>query len=227
MAPTLPGVATDFVREIARHLAAVRRTAMRLVEAAPGDASSPTDLAHIVARITRAQAVARQFVAFSRSRLRQPEPLRIADVLGSYRSMLRRAAGSPIRLTIVPPEPESMAVVATREGFGRVLMWLVGAATEALPFGGTVTIHAVDTRVEGLTPPSHTAVQTRAGAGEPTIHVQVAVTGFRLRSLRAPTPIEPVLAPWGASVTVEQPENGRGAYTVSFRPVEPRPPAVE
>jgi two-component system cell cycle sensor histidine kinase/response regulator CckA len=88
----------------------------------------------------RAAALVSQLLAFSRKQTMQPKVLALGDVVGELAQMLRRLVGEGITLN-VEREPDLWAVHADEAQLGNAIINLVVNARDAMPSGGTVTIH--------------------------------------------------------------------------------------
>jgi len=95
----------------------------------------------------RATALTRQLLAFSRKQMLRPVSLNLNSVVRSTERMLRRILGEDIQV-ILNLAPDLDVVCADPSQFEQVLMNLVVNARDAMPKGGTLTIH---TKNEHLT----------------------------------------------------------------------------
>jgi two-component system cell cycle sensor histidine kinase/response regulator CckA len=91
----------------------------------------------------RAAALVSQLLAFSRKQTMQPKVLALGDVVGELAQMLRRLVGEGITLN-VEREPELWSVHADEAQLGNAIINLVVNARDAMPSGGTVTIHTAN-----------------------------------------------------------------------------------
>ncbi|MFA4993800.1 MAG: ATP-binding protein [Bdellovibrionales bacterium] len=105
----------------------------------PGDQSF-NDIMQIKQNGNRAANLVRQLLAFSRQQTMQPKILSLADVLSELTNLLRRLIGAQIRLEMV--HGRDVGLVKVDQGqLEQVIINLVVNARDAMPNGGTVTIH--------------------------------------------------------------------------------------
>jgi PAS domain S-box-containing protein len=105
------------------------------------------DLEQIHGAGTRAAALTRQLLAFSRQQIMKPTVLDLNAVIENMRAILPRLIGEHIALMIVPARPLG-SVLADPGQIEQVILNLAVNARDAMPDGGTLTIETRD--VEGL-----------------------------------------------------------------------------
>ena len=88
----------------------------------------------------RAAALTDQLLAFSRRKVLQPKVFDVNTVVADFERMLRRIAGEQIKI-VVRPASALWRVRADPGEIGRALMNLCLNARDAMPAGGTLTIH--------------------------------------------------------------------------------------
>jgi signal transduction histidine kinase len=175
-------VAPQFVVEIDRLIADVHRAVNGALERTDTLDPRIRELRHALDGVRQARQVTQQFLAFSRSRLRTPEWLKLAGVLEALRPMLEQLAGESICLSIEPVSAR-LQVHAPPEGLARVLMTMVADAAEALPVGGTI------------------AIGTSAAASEPGLFVlTVRPAGFGQQPLPEPADHDAIVASWDGAL---------------------------
>src|SRR5947209_867535 len=91
----------------------------------------------------RAASLTRQLLAFSRRQMLVPEMIDLNSLITSLSQMLRRVIGEDIEL-ILRLEPNLGAVTADPGQVQQVIMNLVVNARDAMPRGGTLTIHTAN-----------------------------------------------------------------------------------
>jgi two-component system cell cycle sensor histidine kinase/response regulator CckA len=97
------------------------------------------DLEEIRKAGTRAAALTRQLLAFSRRQVLQPKRVNLNDIVGGIERMLRRLIGEDIELTTVTAA-ELPAVLVDPGQIEQVIMNLAVNARDAMPRGGKLTI---------------------------------------------------------------------------------------
>lgn len=89
----------------------------------------------------RAVSMTRQLLAFSRMQVLQPQVLDLNSIIGDMGKMLPRLIGEHIEY-VFAPDPKLSAVKADPGQIEQVLMNLAVNARDAMPNGGTLTVHA-------------------------------------------------------------------------------------
>jgi PAS domain S-box-containing protein len=144
--------------------------------------SARHDVDQVLAAATRAGALTRQLLAFSRQQVLQPRILDLNAVIAGLGPMLGRLIGSDIRLRTVAAVGLG-AVKADPHQMEQVLVNLVVNARDAMPHGGSITIETSDAELDAAYAADHDGVQpgsyvmlavTDSGIGmEPTIQSQI------------------------------------------------------
>ena len=105
----------------------------------PGDPEFPQLIEDINDAATRAAALTRQLLTFSRKQPTRPEVIDVNEIVTGLASLLRRLIGG--RVTIVTGlSPRPVRVRADRGQLEQVVMNLAVNAKDAMPDGGTLTI---------------------------------------------------------------------------------------
>ncbi|HKT16580.1 MAG TPA: ATP-binding protein [Stellaceae bacterium] len=105
----------------------------------PGDPSF-ADIMQIKQNANRAANLVRQLLAFSRQQTLQPRVLDITDTLADLSHLLRRLIGENIELKVV--HGRDLGLVKVDQGqLDQVIINLAVNARDAMPSGGTLTIH--------------------------------------------------------------------------------------
>jgi signal transduction histidine kinase/ActR/RegA family two-component response regulator len=111
----------------------------------PEEISEPVQAVYFAAE--RAASLTRQLLMFSRKNVMQTRPLDLRETVGDMGKMLKRLIGENIRLEFHPPG--ELPIVQGDGGMmEQVLMNLSVNARDAMPAGGTLTIHLEALRVD-------------------------------------------------------------------------------
>ena len=108
----------------------------------PGDQSF-ADIMQVKQNGNRAANLVRQLLAFSRQQTLQPKVLSLVDVLAELSNLLRRLIGSGITLKMVHGR-DLHPVLVDQGQLEQVVINLVVNARDAMPQGGTVTVHTAN-----------------------------------------------------------------------------------
>ena len=99
------------------------------------------DVRQIRASADRGAALVRQLLAFGRQQTLQPRVIAINDAITDISALLRRLLGSNVRLELELEEPGRMVRVDPTQ-LDQVLVNLAVNARDAMPNGGTLTLHS-------------------------------------------------------------------------------------
>ena len=137
------GIAHDFNNL----LTAIFGYADLLAEDLPPGSAAQADVTEIRTAATRASALTRQLLAFSRQQVLQPVVLNLNDVVGDLQNMLQRMLGEDVEL-----QAHFAADLGnTRADQGQieqVLLNLVVNARDAMPTGGKLTIETANLELD-------------------------------------------------------------------------------
>jgi PAS domain S-box-containing protein len=138
------GIAHDFNNL----LTAIFGYADLMAEDLPAGSPAHDDLNEIRTAATRAAALTRQLLAFSRQQVLQPAVLNINEVIETLEKMLRRLLGEDIALeTHLAPDLGNAEADAGQ--LEQVIMNLVVNARDAMPTGGKLTIETANVALGG------------------------------------------------------------------------------
>jgi PAS domain S-box-containing protein len=104
------------------------------------DPSRPQPLQEIQMAAQRAAQLTQQLLAFGRRQQVQPVELSLPELLDELLPLLRRMVGSGVQL-LVEPHVDAPRVIADRSQLEQVLINLCLNARDAMPDGGTITVH--------------------------------------------------------------------------------------
>jgi two-component system, cell cycle sensor histidine kinase and response regulator CckA len=116
------------------------------------------DLEEIHKAGTRAAALTRQLLAFSRKQIIEPTVLDLNAVVSEMRAMLGRLIGEDV-MVVVDPEPELALLKADRGQVEQVVMNLAVNARDAMPKGGTLTITTANVELDEEYAATHAGVK--------------------------------------------------------------------
>ncbi|MGH9895128.1 MAG: two-component system sensor histidine kinase NtrB, partial [bacterium] len=105
------------------------------------------DVEEMVKAATRASAITRQLLAFSRQQVLQPSVLELNDVVSDVTRMLDTLLGADVHLS-VRLNPSAGRVRADRGQLEQVLVNLAINARDAMPAGGSLTLETADVMLD-------------------------------------------------------------------------------
>ena len=115
----------------------------------------------------RAAALTRQLLAFSRRQILNPEVVNVGALIESMASMLQRLLGEDINL-VVTAARDVPSVKADRSQLEQVVLNLAINARDAMPGGGTLTLHVRATAIAGVPHVVLAVTDTGTGMDETT-----------------------------------------------------------
>ncbi len=127
---------------------------------ADGDQDDPrqADIAEIQRAGTRAAALTRQLLAFSRKQIIEPIRLDLNEVVNGMRVMLGRLIKEDVTV-VLALQPGPAPVKADRGQMEQIVLNLVVNARDAMPRGGTLTIETANVELDEHYATPHFAVQ--------------------------------------------------------------------
>jgi two-component system cell cycle sensor histidine kinase/response regulator CckA len=130
------GVAHDFNNILT---AIIGHCDLMLMRHTPGD-SDYDDIQQIRSNSNRAAGLTRQLLAFSRQQTLQPQVLQLPDVISEVSNLLKRLLGETVTLQV--KHGRSLGAVRADPGqLEQVIVNLAVNARDAMPEGGTLTLH--------------------------------------------------------------------------------------
>jgi two-component system, cell cycle sensor histidine kinase and response regulator CckA len=117
-----------------------------------------TDVEEIRNAGTRAAALTRQLLMFSRQQVIEPKVLDLNEVLASVDKMVRRLIGEDIELTTVPGASLGH-VRADRGSVEQVIVNLIVNARDAMPVGGKLTMETANAALDEEYAKAHVGVK--------------------------------------------------------------------
>ena len=147
------GIAHDFNNV----LTAIFGYADLLTEEFPAGSPARQDLEEIRKAATRASALTRQLLAFSRQQVLAPVVLSVNDLVDDVGKMLRRLVGEDVELRLILAR-DAGNVRADSGQLQQVIMNLVVNARDAMPTGGKLVIETADAELTEQYAEMHQAV---------------------------------------------------------------------
>lgn len=120
------------------------------------------DVEEMVKAATRASAITRQLLAFSRQQVLQPSVLELNDVVSDVTRMLDTLLGADVHLS-VRLNPSAGRVRADRGQLEQVLVNLAINARDAMPAGGSLTLETADVMLDASYTARHPGVTIKPG----------------------------------------------------------------
>jgi len=159
------GVAHDFNNLLMAVLGSLSLLEKRL----PDDAQCRRFLQNAVQGAQRGAALTQRLLAFSRRQELKPESVNLSDLVNGMGELLRRALGIEVALACQIPKSLSPVLVDSNQ-LELALLNLALNARDAMPSGGTLSIHAADEVI------NRNSGDAALNAGE-YVRVSVADTG--------------------------------------------------
>jgi two-component system, cell cycle sensor histidine kinase and response regulator CckA len=141
------GIAHDFNNL----LAAIRGNAELMSHRVKKDPAMAAEVAEILHAADRAASLTRQLLAFSRKQVLQPVALDINEIVGGVSRMARRIIGTHVQLRL-DLSPSISQVLADPAQVEQVLLNLIVNARDAMPSGGTITVHTANVTLDADAP---------------------------------------------------------------------------
>jgi signal transduction histidine kinase len=115
------------------------------------DPAMAAEVDEILHAADRAASLTRQLLAFSRKQVLQPVALDLNEIIQGVSRMTRRIIGTDVqlRLNLAPLVSQVLADPAQVE---QVLLNLIVNARDAMPSGGTITVHTGNVRLDANAP---------------------------------------------------------------------------
>ncbi len=187
------GIAHDFNNL----LTAIFGYADLLSEDLPPDSPGRADVNEIRAAATRASALTRQLLAFSRQQVLQPVVLNLNDVVGDLEKMLQRVLGEDVELE-VHVAPDLGNTKADQGQLEQVILNLAVNARDAMPTGGKLTMETANVELDAQYAQTHRPV-----VPGPYVMVAVSDTGVGIDAATQARIFEPFF-------TTKEPGKGTG-----------------
>jgi len=141
------GIAHDFNNL----LTAIRGNAELMSHRVTKDPAMAAEVDEILHAADRAASLTRQLLAFSRKQVLQPVALDMNEIVAGVSRMARRIIGTHVQLRL--DLSSSIAqVLADPAQVEQVLLNLIVNARDAMPSGGTITVHTANATLDGDAP---------------------------------------------------------------------------
>ena len=141
------GIAHDFNNL----LAAIRGNAELMSHRVKKDPAMAVEVDEILHAADRAASLTRQLLAFSRKQVLQPVALDMNGIVGGVSRMARRIIGTHVQLRLAL-SPSLSQVLADPAQVEQVLLNLIVNARDAMPSGGTITVHTANVKLDADAP---------------------------------------------------------------------------
>ena len=141
------GIAHDFNNL----LTAIRGNAELMSHRVKKDPAMAAEVDEILHAADRAASLTRQLLAFSRKQVLQPVALDMNGIVGGVSRMARRIIGTDVQLRL-DLSPSISQVLADPAQVEQVLLNLIVNARDAMPSGGTITVHTANVKLDADAP---------------------------------------------------------------------------
>ena len=141
------GIAHDFNNL----LTAIRGNAELMSHRLKKDPAMAAEVDEILHAADRAASLTRQLLAFSRKQVLQPVALDMNETVGGVSRMARRIIGTHVQLRL-ELSPSISQVLADPAQVEQVLLNLIVNARDAMPSGGTITVHTANMKLDADAP---------------------------------------------------------------------------
>ena len=132
------GIAHDFNNLLGAMLMSANSLREEIEPRHPAQASVQT-----IERVARRAAeLTRQLLSFARREGVRREPVAVQDLIAGVRQICQRTFGHAVRLTVESGAPDDLAVLGDAGQLEQVLLNLSINARDAMPDGGTLTLHS-------------------------------------------------------------------------------------
>jgi two-component system, cell cycle sensor histidine kinase and response regulator CckA len=111
------------------------------------DPAMAAEVEEILHAADRAASLTRQLLAFSRKQVLQPVALDMNETVGGVSRMARRIIGTHVQLRL-NLSPSISKVLADPAQVEQVLLNLIVNARDAMPSGGTITVHTANVTLD-------------------------------------------------------------------------------
>ena len=133
------GIAHDFNNM----MAIIQGYADLLIQSMSPDDEYQDDIKRIRTAASRAASLTKQLLAFGRKQISQPKVMQLNETITAMESMLQRVIGEDVEL-VVDLADRPWQIKADPSQVEQVILNLVVNAREAMPKGGTLTIHTAN-----------------------------------------------------------------------------------
>ena len=141
------GIAHDFNNL----LTAIRGNAELMSHRVRKDPEMAAEVDEILHAADRAASLTRQLLAFSRKQVLQPVALDLNEIVSGVSRMARRIIGNDVQLNL-ELSPSIGQVLADPAQVEQVLLNLIVNARDAMPSGGTITVHTANVKLDAEAP---------------------------------------------------------------------------